>query len=274
MSFPAHPVRLVVSDVDGTLVKHDRTLAPSTIAAAARLRAAGVLFALVSSRPAHGLDVLLGPLGIDTPRAGFNGGEILDPRDRLLRERTIPPEACRTAVAMLEQAGTDVWVFAAGEWLLRNEQAAYIPREQLSISMGWRVVESFAPHLAAVHKVMGTSTDFSLMGRLEAGVRAAVGEAAAVHRSQDYYLDVTHPEANKGTAALALAGLLGVAPEQMVCLGDMPNDLPMFAASGFAVAMGNAPEPVKARAHAVTADNDSDGWAAAIDRYVLPFAAR
>jgi Cof subfamily protein (haloacid dehalogenase superfamily) len=270
----ARPIRLVVTDIDGTLVKHDRTLAPSTIEAAGRLRAAGVKLALISSRPAHGLDVLLAPLGIDTPRAGFNGGEILDPEDRVLRERTIPEGACREAVAMLEAAGVDVWVFTGGEWLLKNPQAHYIPREQLSISMGFRVVEDFAPHLAKVHKVMGTSTDFALIGRLEAEVGARVGRAAAVHRSQDYYLDVTHREANKGAAALALAELLGIDPAEMACLGDMPNDLPMFEVSGFAVAMGNAGEAVRARADAVTADNDSDGWALAIDRFVLPRAAR
>ena len=273
MSVPVHPIRLVVSDVDGTLVKHDRTLAPSTIDAAARLRSAGVQFALISSRPAHGMDVLLGPLGIDTPRAGFNGGEILDPSDRLLRQRTIPEAACREAVARLEAAGTDVWVFTGGEWLLRNPDAAYIPREQLSISMPWRIVDDFAPHLADVHKVMGTSTDFALMGRMEAEVRAAVGATAAVHRSQDYYLDITHPEANKGAAAVALAELLGISMASVACLGDMPNDLPMFAACGFAIAMGNAPDAVRARAHAITADNDSDGWALAIDRFVLPYAA-
>lgn len=271
--FPPHPVRLVVTDVDGTLVRHDRTLAQSTIEAAARLRVAGVLLALVSSRPAHGLDVLLGPLGIDTPRAGFNGGEILDPTNRLLREHTIPADACRTAVALLEAAGTDPWVFTGGEWLLRNPDAAYISREKLSISMDWRVVDDFSPHLDRVHKVMGTSTDFALMGRMEAEVRRAVGDAAAVFRSQDYYLDITHPQANKGAAALELARLLGVDPAGMVCIGDMPNDLPMFAASGFAIAMGNAPDHVKQHAQGHTADNDSDGWADAIARYVLPYAA-
>ncbi len=271
---PAHPIRLVVTDIDGTLVKHDRTLAASTIAAAAKLRAAGVLLGLVSSRPAHGMDVLLGPLGIDTPRAGFNGGEILDIQNRLLRERTIPEAACRDAVAMLEAAGTDVWVFTGGEWLLKNPNAHYIPREQLSISMPWRVVDDFAPYLAHVHKVMGTSTDFALMGRMEQDVRGKVGAAAAVHRSQDYYLDVTHPEANKGTASVALAELLGVPMQQVACLGDMPNDLPMFAACGFAIAMGNAPDAVKQHAAAITAGNDSDGWAQAIDTYVLPYAGR
>jgi len=124
-----------------------------------------------------------------------------------------------------------------------------------------------------VHKVMGTSTAFDLIGRMEREVRGLVGSAAAVHRSQDYYLDVTHPDATKGTASVALAELLGVPMEQVACLGDMPNDLPMFAACGFAIAMGNAPEPVRAAAQGLTADNDSDGWAMAIDHYILPYAA-
>jgi hydroxymethylpyrimidine pyrophosphatase-like HAD family hydrolase len=91
-----------------------------------------------------------------------------------------------------------------------------------------------------------------------------------VARSQSYYLDITHARANKGTAALALARLLGVAAEEMACIGDMPNDLPMLDVAGLAIAMGNATDDVKARAHAVTDDNDSDGWARAIERFVLP----
>jgi len=274
MPAPPRPIRLVVTDVDGTLVTHARTLAPSTIAAANRLRAAGVRLALVSSRPAHGLDVLLAPLAIDTPRAGFNGGEILDTDDRLIEQHTIPPQACRAAVMALERAGVDVWLFTGGKWLLKNPDARYIPREQLSISMDYRVVDDFTPHLAAVHKVMGSSPDFDLMGRLESELHAAIGAQAVVLRSQSYYLDITHTQANKGTAAIALARLLGIAPDEMACLGDMPNDVPMLRAAGLAIAMGNAPEPVKAAAHAITEDNDHDGWALAIDRYVLPHAAR
>lgn len=265
----ARAIRLVVTDVDGTLVRHDRTLAPSTIAAARRLRAAGVRLAVVSSRPVGGLEVLRAPLALDTPRAGFNGGEIVGPDDAVLEEYTIPEAACRAAVADLERAGTDVWVFAGGEWLLKNPAAHYIPREQLSISMPWRVVDDFAPHLARVHKVMGTSPDFDLIGRMEGALRTAIGGQAMVARSQSYYLDVTHTQANKGTAALALARLLGVEAAEMACIGDMPNDLPMLEVAGLSIAMGNATDEVKARVQHVTADNDSDGWALAIDRHVL-----
>lgn len=264
---------LLVSDVDGTLVRHDRTLAPSTVAAARRLRAAGVKLALVSSRPPGGLDVLRAPLGLDTPCAGFNGGLVLDAAGQVVAERTIAAPACRTAVERLERAGLDVWVFAGGEWLLKNPAAAYIPREQLSIGMGWRVVDDFAPHLGAAHKVMGSSADFARVAAAEAELHAALGASATVLRSQDYYVDITHPRANKGEAALAIAGLLGVPPAAMACIGDMPNDLPMFAVAGLGIAMGNAPAAVQARAAMVVADNESDGWAEAVGRLLDQAAA-
>ena len=258
--------QLLVTDVDGTLVGHDRTLAPSTIAAAHRLRAAGVALALVSSRPPSGLDVLRAPLAIDTPCAGFNGALVQDAAGGVVVERTIPEASCRRAVAILEAAGLDVWVFAGGEWLLTNEAAAYIAREQLSISMGWRVVADVSPYLGAAHKVMGSSVDLALVATAAEALAQAIGATASVLRSQDYYVDVTHRLANKGEAALAIAALLGVAREAMACIGDMPNDLPMFDVAGLAIAMGNAPDGVKARAGMIVADNDSGGWAEAVDR--------
>ena len=264
-------IRLVVSDVDGTLVRDDKTLASSTIEAVGDLRRAGVLFALVSSRPPTGLDVLVGPLGLDTPRAGFNGGHILAPApdNTTLDEKLIPEAACREAVATMLARGADPWLFADGLWYLVNPRAHYIPREKLSISQDFVEVPDLAPYCGRAHKLMGSSPDFGLMGRLEAEIAGKLAGQATVLRSQKYYLDVTHPNANKGFAALSLARLLGVDPAAMCCLGDMPNDTPMFSVAGMSVAMGNSPDSVKALARHVTGDNDGTGWADAIRRFVL-----
>lgn len=262
-------IRLVVTDIDGTLVRHDKTLAPSTIQAARDLRAAGVLLALVSSRPPTGLDTLVPPLGIDTPRAGFNGGLILAPDDTVLHRLTIPEAACRQAVAAIEANGAEAWLFTGGLWYLKNPDATYVPREKLSISQDGIVVDDFEPYLAKVEKLMGSSPDFNLMARLESEIGRQLDGQATVLRSQSYYLDVTHIEANKGHAALMLARLLGVDPASMCCLGDMPNDTPMFAVAGMSIAMGNAPDAVKALARHVTGDADGTGWADAIHRFVL-----
>ena len=266
------PIRLVVSDVDGTLVRHDKTLAVETIAAVTALRRHGIRFGLVSSRPPTGLDVLVEPLGVDTPRAGFNGGLILDPQNRVVAELTIPEAACRAAVAHLQANGVDTWVFADGRWYATSDEGHYVPREKQSIHQNPHLVPDFAPHLGRVHKVMGASPDFALMGRMEAEVRATLGPDASVHRSQSYYLDITHPDANKGFAAASLARLLGIDVAEMCCLGDMPNDVPMFEVAGLSVCMGNAPEAVQKLATEVTGSNDDTGWSDAIERFVLPRA--
>lgn len=268
----AGPIRLVVTDVDGTLVKHDKTLDPATVAAVGRLRQAGIRFCLVSSRPPHGLDVLLKPLAVDTPRAGFNGGEVLGPTNERLSELLIDEGAVRAAVEHLTRNGVDSWIFGDGRWYLTNPDAHYIPREKLSVSLNPTLVPDLAPYYGRVHKLMATTEDFALMARMETEVAALLAGRATVLRSQNYYLDVTHPQANKGYAAQQLAKLLGIADSEMCCLGDMPNDVPMFEIAGLSICMGNAPEAVQAKARFVTGDAEDTGWSDAIDRYVLPRA--
>ena len=258
------PIRLLVTDGDGTLGGSDRSLAPSPVRAAQALRRAGIALALVSARAPAGLDVLIGPLGLDTPRAGFNGGVILSPRDEVLLELTLQRDTAAAIVATLEAQGLDVWVFAQNRWFLRNAQAAYIESERRSILMDPVVVTEFAPLLDGVHKVMGSSPDFDRVAHAAAVLRAALADQAAVQCSQRYYVDVTHPLADKGRAASLIADHLGVGLDALACIGDMPNDVSMFAVSAVSYAMGNAPEAVRGQADHVVAGHDEGGWAEAV----------
>ena len=262
-------VRLLVSDVDGTLVRNDKSLSPATIAAAGRLREAGIALAVVSSRAPVGLKVLIGPLALQTPRAGFNGAVVLDVAGQGLQELVIPQAVCRDVVDRLETAGLDVWLFADGHWLLRNEDQPYIGHERRSLGVGYQRVDDFTPWLGRTHKVMGTSTDFGQVARSEADLAQGFGDEAAIHRSQLYHVDITNRHANKGAAALFIAQSLGIEPAQMACIGDMRNDVPMLDVAGLAIAMGNAPDDVRSHAHEVVATNDDDGWAEAVDRLIL-----
>ncbi len=268
------PIRLLVSDVDGTLVRPDKSLSPAVLDAAAALRRHGIRLAVVSSRATIGLDVLIGPLRLDTPRAGFNGGVILDADDRVLEEHVIPERACRETVARLEAAGLDVWVFADGRWLLKNQRLPYIEHERRSLNADYEAVDDFSPFLARTHKLMGSSTDFALVALAEATLAETAGTEVAVHRSQLFHVDVTHRDANKGSAALSIARRLGIDRGEMACIGDMSNDIPMLDAAGLAIAMGNAPDAVREHAHEVVASNEADGWAEAVGRLILPRAAR
>jgi Cof subfamily protein (haloacid dehalogenase superfamily) len=267
------PIRLVVSDVDGTLVRHDKSLHPETIKVAAELRAAGIALCLASSRPPRGMEMFLEPLGITTPHAGFNGGQIVAADNKtILDALVIPEDAARIAVAHMAAAGLDVWVFAGNGWYVKASDGPYVAHEAEVTRNTFTVVDDFAPYLATANKIMSSSKDFDLVGKVEAELQGLLGDAASVNRSSPYYCDVTHVEANKGHAALALARILGVEPAAMACLGDMNVDVPMLRIAGLSIAMGNAADSVKAAAMVITGTNDEAGWADAIRTYVLPKA--
>jgi Cof subfamily protein (haloacid dehalogenase superfamily) len=267
------PIRLVISDVDGTLVRHDKSLHPETIKAAQELRDAGITLCLISSRPPRGMEMFLEPLGITTPHAGFNGGQIVAADNKtILDELLIPEDAARQAVAHMTAAGLDVWVFAGSGWYVKGGDGPYVAHEAEVTRNTFTVVEDFSPYLSATNKIMSSSKDFDLVGRVEAELQALLGDAASVNRSSPYYCDVTHVDANKGHAALALAKIVGVEPAAMACLGDMNVDIPMLKVAGLSIAMGNAAETVKAAAMVITGTNDEAGWADAIRSYVLPKA--
>jgi hydroxymethylpyrimidine pyrophosphatase-like HAD family hydrolase len=88
-------------------------------------------------------------------------------------------------------------------------------------------------------------------------------------RSQPYYLDVTHPEANKGYVVSRLSEMLGIPVDQIATIGDMPNDVTMFQKSGTSIAMGQASDEVKSAATYSTTSSEEEGFANAVERYVL-----
>ena len=272
---PAGRIRLLVSDIDGTLVTSSKQVTPRALRAVGALREAGIQLALVSSRPARGMDMFLAPLGIDTPRAGLNGGEILAPDGRILAHLPLDTDVARRVVEALDEHGVEAWVFAGGEWLVRKgpgskASGAYVEKERRAVRMDPVVVEDFEGHYHRIGKIMGSSADFHLLERVEINLQTMFGDQVNAHRSQLYYLDVTHPDANKGNAALKLAELLGVSADEMACIGDMGNDIAMLDVAGLAIAMGNATEEVAAAAHFVTETNEQEGWALAVEQLLLP----
>jgi Cof subfamily protein (haloacid dehalogenase superfamily) len=258
-------IRLVVSDVDGTLVTGDKRLTHAARAAVEKLRAAGIGFTIVSSRPTLGMDFLIKPLALTLPFGSFNGSSIIDPQ--LLRpivQHVIPAETARRAIDLLGQFGVEIWLFTNEQWLIRNPDGEYVGHEQRAIKHD-PVVSNFAPHLGSVCKIVGASSDPELLMRCEAAMRQAVGTEATAVRSQTYYLDITPPGHDKGTFVAAIAARLGLSPDAVATIGDMQNDLPMFARSGLSFAMGNAADEIKRQATHVTASNEEDGFARAIE---------
>jgi Cof subfamily protein (haloacid dehalogenase superfamily) len=269
-------IRLLVSDVDGTLVTNDKRLTPRVQNAARAVDQAGIAFTITSSRPAFGMRMLIAPLGLKTPIAAFNGGLIVSPeRLKRIEGNPVPVEIARRSIAFLAGRGVGIWIHTEKAWLALDRAGDYVDHEIRTIQTEPSIVASFdRPGVVdEAYKIVGVSTDFDLLAQCERDLAAELGASATVARSQLYYLDVTHPLANKGHAVRRLSELLGIPAAAIAVIGDGRNDMAMFAVAGLAIAMGNADPQVQKAADLVTSSNEEDGFALAVERWILPRAA-
>jgi len=262
--------RLLVADIDGTLVRSDKSLSEQTIAAARRLMAAGVPIALISARPPSGMLWMAQALGLTTPLAAFNGGTIIQPDGRILSAARLSPETAQQALALIDRPGVVKWLFRAGRWHVDRLDGTHDVAERKAANQQPIVGGDFGQLLDAVDKIVAVSEDHAMLAGLEPQVAGALGTAATVIRSQVYYLDITAPAANKGDGVAALAAAAGVPLAAVAAIGDQRNDMAMFRRAGLSIAMGQGPDEVRACAMRVTGSNDEDGVAQAIDTILLP----
>jgi Cof subfamily protein (haloacid dehalogenase superfamily) len=262
-------IELMLADVDGTLVTSEKELTPRAIDAVGKLKQAGIQFAVTSGRPPRGMAMLVEPLALELPLAAFNGGLFARPDMSVIEERSIAPELVSPTLALIDEHGLDAWLYRGADWLVRDAKAPHIRKEADTVRFEPTVVEDFTGLTDGIAKIVGVSDALDRVAAAEQAAREQLGEHVSAARSQPYYLDVTHPDANKGAVARYLSRTLGIAPERIATIGDMPNDVLMFAHSGLSIAMGNAGREVQRAARRVTASNDEDGFALAVERIVL-----
>jgi hypothetical protein len=262
-------IRLVLSDVDGTLVTSDKALTQASIDAVAALGAAGIAFAVTSGRPPRGMAMLIEPLTLTTPIAGFNGGLLVDPSMAVLRERSIPSKIVPSIIDTLEAQDLSVWCYQGIEWYVLDKDGPHVARETSTCQFEPVVRADFDGLVDDVAKIVGVSDDHDAVARATGAMRDEFADSVSATPSQPYYLDVTHPDANKGEVVAYLSTALSIPIEQIATIGDMPNDVLMFAHAGLSIAMGNADREVQRAARRVTSSNDEDGFARAIREFVL-----
>ncbi len=248
------------------------------------LGSAGIKFAITSGRPPRGMQMLIEPLELTTPIAAFNGGMFIRPDLSIIEQHVLPADIVQSVIDTITSHRLDVWIYRGIDWFIRQPHAPHVDREEWTVKFAPIVVPDFSGIMDNVAKVVGISDDLEAVAKCESAVQkqfsGTVGSqqsnpqrephsSVSAARSQPYYLDVTHPEANKGGVVLALARMLEIPAEQIATIGDMPNDTSMFAKSGISIAMGQASDEVKAAATYVTTSSEDEGFANAVERYVL-----
>src|SRR3546814_390411 len=190
MSRPRPPrISLVLADVDGTLVTHDKVLTERARASIQALRDRGIRFAITSGRPPRGMAMLVDPLRLDTPIAAFNGGVFVGADLAPIESHTLPPPVARKTVGLLAEHGLDIWVYRGRDWLVRDPKAPHVARGQWTVKFAPTVVRNFCSALDEAVKIVGISDDLDRVKRCEAAAQKTLGGTASAARSQPYYLD-------------------------------------------------------------------------------------
>jgi Cof subfamily protein (haloacid dehalogenase superfamily) len=265
----ATPIRLLLADVDGTLVTQDKVLTDHAIEAVRHLHDAGVLFAITSGRPPRGMAMLVKPLRLQTPIAAFNGGLIVSPDMEVIEQRVVPQDLVIPIAELMRSYGLDVWVYRGADWYVPDPDGPHVARETWTVKFQPKVMSRIEDMTDNVAKIVGVSDDHDAVARASAAAHDRFGDHVTAAPSQPYYLDVTHPDANKGWVARYLARRYRLSVAEIATIGDMPNDVLMFACSGLSIVMGNADPGVKRAARRITDTNENEGFAKAVERFIL-----
>ena len=262
-------IRLLLADVDGTLVTTDKQLTDRAVEAVRKLGEAGILFAVTSGRPPLGMAMLVEPLKLSTPIAAFNGGCIVNPDMSVIEQRTIPEDLVRPVADLNKSFGLDTWIYRGADWYIPDPKGAHVAKETSTVRFEAKIMTSLDGLTSDVAKIVGVSDDFDAVAKASDAAHDKFGDHVAASRSQPYYLDVTHPDANKGAVAKYLADKYQIPAAQIATIGDGANDVLMFAHSGLSIAMGNSSLEVQHAARRVTTANDDEGFANAVERFIL-----
>lgn len=265
-------VALVISDVDGTLLDDHKNLTPGAPGAVQRLYAAGVRFTLASARPPRLVRDLVNVLAVREPFACFNGALIVNPNGTVVHKLPmLPPDAQLVADRIL-QSGFDLWVWTEKNWYVSNPNGPRVAHHEALMGSKATLLSTRDMSQFEVLKLVGVSDDHEALARAEREMPGLGCKSISATRSSEYYLDVTMAKANKGAVVEVLSEALNIPAAEITTIGDMITDTLMFRKSGVSIAMGNAFDDVKAQATFVTKSNSQDGFAFAMDTYVLGLA--
>jgi len=273
-SKPEQRVPLVLSDIDGTLLDNGKKLTPGAPAAVQRLYRAGIRFTLASARPPRLTRELVRVLEVREPLACFNGALIVGPDERVLHELPIKPSDAQTVADRIVEDGFDLWVWTDKDWYVSDPIGPHVEHHESLMGSKATLLATRDLSQFNVLKLVGVSDNYDALAEAEKQMGALPHSTVSATRSSPYYLDVTDARANKGAVVLTLSEMLHIPSGQIATIGDMSTDALMFRKSGLSIAMGNAFDDVKAQAKYVTKSNEEDGFAYAMDHFVLGLAQK
>ena len=264
-------MKLLVLDIDGTLVNSKKEITPATIAALSRWREAGNKIAIATGRPTAGVREVA-----RAARMAEDGGYILSYNGACITDaatgefvsgKFLPPSLpAELAAYSIDYPETGLISYEGDAVLSLKEPDEYIVLEAVTINkMPLRTQPDFAEHITfPVHKCLMTATPEIAEQHL-AILQEQFGDRAKIFRSEPFFIEIMPHNVDKATSLDEFVPKIGITREDVICVGDGFNDISMIRWAGLGVAMANARQPVKEVADRITLSCDEDGVAALID---------
>jgi len=256
---------LVATDLDGTLLRDDKTISARTITALRRVREAGMALVLVTGRPPRRLKIVARELDVTGLAICCNGAMVYDlAADAIVEHNTLAADVARQLVGALREAVPGV-CFAVERGLVFGHEPAYAYAGQIVEDTSPLSGDAHALCAEAVTKLIVRHPELPLDDLLRIS-RVVAGEMAAVTHSGAPFVEISAAGITKASALAGLCDRLGIAASRVIAFGDMPNDLPMLGWAGHSVAVANAHPDVLAVVDEVTTANEEDGVAVVLER--------
>ena len=260
-------ISLVVSDVDATLITPEHEITPRTLKAVREMQNRGIAFTLASSRPPRGLYDFAEQLNLTAPFAAFNGGVIQKRNGETILKHALSREICEQAFEITEKLGIGLWLYCDHDWHV-DKITPFVEREQNTIGFQATVEKDLSDAFGTAAKLVIVG-DPALVALAEPLALEKFGAEVSATKSKPRFLDITDKQAHKGAVVTELAAVLGIPTIEIAVIGDGLNDVLMFERAGFSIAMGQSSDEVKHAANAVTESNTEEGFARAIEEFIL-----
>lgn len=268
--------RILFLDIDGTLVNSEKQITPRTKQALYQAREQGLLLAIASGRPEPGVRPSAAALELETYGGyllPFNGGIIKDAKTgAILHATRLSEDAFQLAYQLSKEHGIPMITYQGGQILseVPASENSYLELESRINRMPVAVVSSIPDALETCPVKCLMLAPPEQLAPLEPIMREALGTQADVFRSEPFFLEVMPKGIDKAASIAHLIEVLGIRQEETIAAGDGYNDVSMIAYAGLGVAMANGCDAAKAAANYITtADNDHDGLAEMLERFVL-----
>lgn len=266
--------KLLVLDVDGTLLNDNKEISPRTRAALLKVQQMGVHIVLASGRPTGGVLPLAEALELNHYGGyilSYNGGQIINVQTgELLYEKRINPEMLAYLDKKAKKNNFAIFTYHKDYLLTDSPDNIYVCQEAKLNNMRIVAVDNFpdAVDFSPCKCVLASDDETELVG-LESHWKKRLDGVLDVFRSEDYFLEVVPRFINKGNTLAVLMEKLKITTEEVVAIGDGVADVSMLQLAGTGVAMGNARDSVKACADFITLPNSMDGVAVAVEKAIL-----